>query len=83
MKWIRTTPADEVANRIPRQYRIEDDRIYAESVERLVPALSIDGIMPTQLPEEVKNVLSTFDAKVRSANVDTSRTFTNEFVAGV
>ena len=83
MRWIRDTPAIDVANRIPRQYRIEDSSIYAESVHRLVPALSIDGIMPAHLPEQVKTVLSTFDEKVRSANVDASQTFTNEFVNGL
>jgi NitT/TauT family transport system substrate-binding protein len=83
MRWIRDTPAHEVTSRIPRQYRIEDDGIYTEAVQRLVPALSHDGIMPAHLPELVKRVLSTFDEKVRSANIDAGRTFTNEFVSGV
>jgi NitT/TauT family transport system substrate-binding protein len=83
IKWIRDTPADEVASHIPREYRIGDNSIYTECVKRLVPALSMDGIMPARMPEQVKKVLSTFDAKVRSANVDTSRTFTNEFVTGL
>lgn len=83
MKWIRETPAAEVTRRIPRQYRIADDNAYAESVRRLVPALSTDGIMPAQSPELVKNVLSAFDAKIRTANVDASRTFTNEFITGL
>lgn len=83
MKWIRETPAVEVARRIPRQFRIDDDRVYTESVRRLVPALSIDGVMPARFPEHVKNVLSTFDAKVRSGGVDVSKTFTNEFVTGL
>lgn len=83
MKWLRTTPSDQVAQRIPSEYRMADNDIYMASIRRMVPALSLDGIMSARLPEQVKTVLSTFDANVRAANIDVSRTFTNEFIAGM
>jgi NitT/TauT family transport system substrate-binding protein len=82
MRWIRETSAQEIVSRIPRQYRIDDDRIYSEAIQHLVPALSNDGMMPAGAPELVKTVLSTFDEKIRAANVDAARTFTNEFISG-
>lgn len=56
-----------------------EDSIEGESVQHLVAALSPDGVMPRELPDHVNKVLSAFDADVRSATVNVSRTYTNEF----
>lgn len=80
MRWIRETPPEQVTARIPRRYRTDDDKVYSECVRNLVPALSKDGIMPERLPQVVKEVLSTFDEKIRSAKIDPGLTYTNEYV---
>jgi hypothetical protein len=79
MRWLRQTAAGEVARQVPRQYRIDDESVYTEAVQKLVPVLSEDGSMPAEAPEAVKRVWGTFDAKVRGAKIDTRQTFTNEF----
>jgi NitT/TauT family transport system substrate-binding protein len=80
MQWLKQASAADVMPRIPAQYRIEDAEIYEACVRRLLPALCEDGRMPAGAAESVKRVLVASDEKLRSANVDVSKTFTNDFI---
>jgi NitT/TauT family transport system substrate-binding protein len=79
IRWLRQTAPRDVARRVPRQYRIDNESAYAEALQRLIPVLAEDGLMPPEAPETVKRVLSAFDVKVRGANLDARQTYTNEF----
>jgi NitT/TauT family transport system substrate-binding protein len=44
-------------------------------------AMSRDGILPSDAPETVRQILALSNEKVRTARVDLSWTYTNEFAA--
>jgi NitT/TauT family transport system substrate-binding protein len=72
--------AEQIAGKMPAAYRGEDAAIYVEALRNSMPMFSPDGIMSAEGAEAVKKVLSLSLEKVRTANVDTSQTFTNELV---
>jgi NitT/TauT family transport system substrate-binding protein len=80
MRWITDTPAAQVTLRIPPQYRMADDNIYSECIQRFVPSMSPDGAMAPDLPRRVMDVLTTFDQKVAAANIDLAQAYTNEYL---
>jgi NitT/TauT family transport system substrate-binding protein len=80
LRWIAHTPPPQVTLRIPRQYRMAEDNMFSECIERFVPSLSPDGIMPPELPRRVMDVLTTFNRKVAAANIDLEQAYTNEYV---
>ena len=80
MSWCHEHSPHEIAEKIPAAMRIEDESAYEDAVEHLIPAISTDGVMPSQAAEAEKRLLSVVSDIVRRANVDVSRTYTNEFL---
>jgi len=80
MRWIADTPAAQVTLRIPPQYRMADDNIYSECIQRFVPSMSSDGAMSPDLPRRVMDVLTNFDQKVAAANINPEQAYTNEYL---
>jgi len=80
LEWMQQHSPEQIAAKMPAVYRGEDTAIYVEALRNSMPMFSPDGIMSAEGAEAVKKVLSLSLEKVRVANVDTSKTFTNELV---
>ena len=82
MHYIHTHTAEEIAEKVPRDYYGNDKALYIEALRASVPMFTTDARMPEGGPENVLKVLATYKPQVRSKNIDLSKTFTNAFVAG-
>ena len=82
MQYIHTHTAEEIAEKVPRDYYGNDKALYIEALRASVPMFTTDARMPDGGPENVLKVLATYKPQVRSKNIDLSKTFTNAFVAG-
>ena len=82
MHYIHTHTAEEIADKVPRDYYGNDKAMYIEALRASVPMFTTDARMPEGGPETVLKVLATYKPQVRSKNIDLTKTFTNAFVAG-
>jgi NitT/TauT family transport system substrate-binding protein len=78
--WIRQHTTAEISEMMPSSFRQEDPAAYAEALERSKSMYSHDGIMRYEAAEAVKRVLALSLEKARAAEIDVSRTYTNEFL---
>ena len=82
LAWMQAHTAEEIAARTPTSVRGEDDALYVEALKSSMPMFSPDGVMPAQGANTVHSILAGSMEKVRSAAIDVSKTYTNEFIPG-
>jgi NitT/TauT family transport system substrate-binding protein len=80
LDWMRSHTPEEIRARMPAQFRTDDAAADLEGLQSLKAMLSEDGRLTPESAAIVKKVLSVSLEKVRSANIDLSKTYTNEFV---
>ena len=81
MQWMHQQSPATVLDKIPARYRGDRD-IDLAAVSTVLPMFSKTGITPAEGVEAVKRVLSISVESLRTGNLDLSKTYTNEFVAG-
>jgi sulfonate transport system substrate-binding protein len=82
LHWIQTHEAEEIAKHMPASFKGDDDALYAASLKNSMPMFSPDGVMSLDGAQAVHTLLAASMDRVRSANVDVSKTYTNEFING-
>jgi NitT/TauT family transport system substrate-binding protein len=82
MAWMASHSAEEVRATIPEALRMPDADADLEAIRQAQRTISPDGIMPPDAPETIRKYLAVSDEKVRHAQIDLSRLYTNEFVRG-
>jgi NitT/TauT family transport system substrate-binding protein len=82
LAWMHAHPAAEIAAKTPKALRGEDDDLFVEALTNSMPMFSTDGLMSPEGAEAVRTLLAGSMEKVRTAFIDLSKTYTNEFVAG-
>ena len=82
LAWMQTHTAREIADKMPKIFRGEDDALYVEALKSSMPMFSPDGVMTADGANATRAVLATSMEKVRGATIDVSKTYTNEFVRG-
>ncbi|MFI6683987.1 ABC transporter substrate-binding protein [Streptomyces sp. NPDC050485] len=81
LKWIQGHSGTEIADKMPADYYAGVGKdTYVKALENEKGMYSPDGLMPSDGPQTVLNVLSAFDPTVKGHTVDLSKTFTNEYV---
>jgi NitT/TauT family transport system substrate-binding protein len=80
LQWISQHSAEEILAAIPSEFHVGDPEAELAAIRLAKPMYSIDGRMNPKSAEAVKNVLAGSLEKVRAANVDLSKTYTNQFV---
>jgi NitT/TauT family transport system substrate-binding protein len=80
LDWMRSHSPEEIRERMPKEFRTEDAATDIEGLQSLKAMLSEDGRLTPESAAIVKKVLSVSLEKVRSANIDLSKTYTNEFL---
>ena len=78
--WIQQHTTKEISEMMPASFQQEDPAAYMEALEHSKPMYSPDGLMRHDAAEALKRVLALSLEKVRSAHIDLSKTYTNEFL---
>jgi sulfonate transport system substrate-binding protein len=82
MQYIHTHSAEEIAEKMPRDYYGNDKGLYLEAIKASIAMFTTDAKMPEGGPETVLKVLSTYKPEVRSKKIDLSKTFSNAYLTG-
>jgi NitT/TauT family transport system substrate-binding protein len=82
LAWMQTHTPQEIADKTPKSFRGEDDALYVEALKASMPMFSPDGLMAAEGAEVVRTLLASSMDKVRTATIDVSKTYTNEFIHG-
>ena len=82
MHWINEHPAEQVRLQINETERMPDAEADLQAIREFQHALTRDGAMPAGGPEILYKVLAVSNEKIRTANIDTGKIYTNEFVDG-
>jgi len=82
LAWMHSHTAEEIAAKMPKAFRGEDDVLYAEALKASMPMFSPDGMMAPEGAEIVRTLVAGSIEKVRTATIDVSKTYTNEFIHG-
>ena len=82
LAWMQTHTPREIADKTPKTFRGEDDALYVEALKSSMPMFSPDGLMAAEGAEVVRTLLAGSMDKVRTATIDVSKTYTNEFIHG-
>ena len=82
LEWMHAHTPEEIAAKTPKSLRGEDDALYVEALTDTMPMFSPDGLMTADGPQIVRTLLAGSMDKVRTASIDLSKTYTNEFVNG-
>jgi NitT/TauT family transport system substrate-binding protein len=80
LKWMSTHSAQEIADKMPADYAGSDKNLYVQSVKATLPMFTSDGVMPTDGPQTVLDVLGKYNPALKGKKVDLSKTYTTEFV---
>jgi NitT/TauT family transport system substrate-binding protein len=80
LQWIRGHSAEEILAAVPAEFHVGDPAAELAAIRLAKPMYSIDGRIDPKSAEAVKNVLAGSLEKVRGANVDLSKTYSNQFV---
>lgn len=80
MQYIHTHSAEEIADKMPRDYYGNDKPLYVAAIKSSLPMFTTDGRMPEGGPETVLKVLATFKPQVKAKNIDLAKTYTNAFL---
>jgi NitT/TauT family transport system substrate-binding protein len=79
-KWIAKASATDVARVVPEAYLLGDRALYLFSFNKVKEAISPDGIISDAGAKATVKALSEFDPNIKPAEIDLSRTYTNQFV---
>ncbi|WP_432239485.1 ABC transporter substrate-binding protein [Herbaspirillum robiniae] len=80
LKFINTHTAEQIADKMPKDYYGNNKALYVQALNNSLPMYSPDGKMPKGGPETVLSVLAGFNPNVKGKHVDLSKTYTDEFV---
>lgn len=82
LDWMQTHSPQEIADKTPKAFRGDDDAMYLEALKASMPMYSPDGVMAREGADAVRALLAGSLEKVRTATIDVSKTYTNEFIHG-
>ena len=77
---MQTHAPEEIAAKTPAGFRGDDRTLYLDALKSSMPMFSPDGRMPADGAGAVRRLLAASIEKVRNANIDLTKTYTNEFV---
>lgn len=80
LQFIDTHSAQEIAQAMPPEYAAGDPAIYAKSIEQAKAAYSKDGAIQPEGAQAVNDVLSQSIPEVAGADIDLSKTYTNDYL---
>jgi NitT/TauT family transport system substrate-binding protein len=79
LKWLQTAGPSDIIKTVPENYLLGDRALYLAAFNNVREAISIDGVVESDGPKTALSALSSFNPKVKSASIDLSKTYTNQF----
>ena len=80
MHWIHDHSAEEIADKMPKDYYVGDRALYVQGITDGKAMFTTDGKMPANGPETVLKVLQSFSKNVQGKSIDLAKTYTTQFV---
>ncbi|WP_395025444.1 ABC transporter substrate-binding protein [Comamonas odontotermitis] len=80
MQYISSHSAEEIAEKMPKDYYGNDKELYVAALKASLPMYTKDGKMPEGGPETVLKVLSAYKPNVKSAHIDLAKTYSNAYL---
>lgn len=72
--------AEEIVEKLPKEFISGDRETYIRAVENAKAIFSKDGLISEENVKTPLAVLKSFNEKVAAAEIDLSKTYTNDFV---
>jgi len=82
MQWMRDQPPERVRDVIPQAARMATPDADLQAIRTVQAALSPDGLMTPAAAELIEKFMAASDRRMKTAHLDLSRTYTNDFAAG-
>ena len=79
LKWLQTAGPSDIIKTVPENYLLGDRALYLAAFNNVREAISLDGVVAADGPKTALSSLSSFNPKVKSASIDLSKTYTNQF----
>jgi NitT/TauT family transport system substrate-binding protein len=75
MQFIHTHSAEEIAEKMPKDYYGNNKALYIDALKASLPMYTADGKMPADGPETVLKVLSAYNPSVKGKHIDLAKTY--------
>jgi NitT/TauT family transport system substrate-binding protein len=79
MLWVRDHPAEQVRDVMTKEMGRPDSDDDLQAIRQLQQTMSSDGVVPAAAVEAVATFVAISNKKVRTAHIDLSKIYTNEF----
>ncbi|MCL4747580.1 MAG: ABC transporter substrate-binding protein [Burkholderiaceae bacterium] len=80
LKWLQAAGPSDIIKTVPEAYLLGDRGLYLSAYHKVKDAISTDGMIPDAGAATTLKSLASFNPKIKPAEIDLSRTYTNEFV---
>jgi len=80
LKWLQAAGPSDIIKTVPDAYLLGDRALYLASFNAVRDAISPDGMISDAGAKTTLSALASFNDKIKPAEIDLSRTYTNEFV---
>jgi NitT/TauT family transport system substrate-binding protein len=80
LEWMNSHSAEEIVEKLPKEFISGDRETYIRAVENAKAIFSTDGLISEENVKTPLAVLKSFNEKVAAAEIDLSKTYTNDFV---
>ena len=80
LQWIHSHSAEEIAAKMPEDYKAGDAALYLAAVKNSIPMFSRTGLMDPKGAVAVHDVFAQFESGIAEAKIDVTKTYTNAFV---
>ncbi len=80
LKWIHSHTPQEIMDKMPPEMVGKDKATYLAALKNTIPMYSENGLMDPKGAEAVLKVFSQSSPEIAKANIDLSKTYTNQFV---
>lgn len=81
LRWMNQATPEQIAAILPDEYFLGDKSLYLNALKNSKSMYSQDGLFTAAGAKNVYTVLSEFDAGVKNANLDLSKSYTNAFTS--
>ena len=79
LKWLQTAGPGDIIKTVPENYLLEDRGLYIAAFNKVRESICLDGILADEAPRTALKAIVRFDAHVKTAKIDLSKTYTNAF----
>jgi NitT/TauT family transport system substrate-binding protein len=79
MRWVRDQPVERVREMIPAESRMTPAEADFRAIREVQAAMSPDGVVPPGSAAVVERFVAVSDPRVRAANIDPEKIYTNQF----